>query len=519
MILRKPYAFLIKNFKKINIILLALVIFILWKNLSLYSFVKDYIQTGIYNTKLDSINNYINIFTYLSLIFITAITITLAYLLKYKDKPYMAYVIILIVNILTAVLLMYTKYYFTITVSSDFNLASSLIVRDLVFISTLPYYPLIFLLAIRSIGLDLKKFGFGEDKDFININEEDREEVEVEVSFDKEKFKRTIKNKVRMAKYFFQEHKFSLTIIFILVILLGAFNIYNYTFVKNKIYKPNQTISNNGYNMTINNTYITNRDYTGNIIDNKKSYLVLEATITNTTDTTREFDASNFYLYVDNSYYLPTDRFNTYFTDMGNLYTENKKIKGKQTQKLLFIYEIKNPTEKSNFLLTYQYKEASAKATKIRIKVVDISKFITKATSKLTEEIEVPINLDKKYNFSIPNYQLTDSITYRYEECNATGNCPIYEATLNKKDNKTILYFRFDTTDSKTEFISFLQKYGKVRYKIDGVTKEQKIKYQLSKYRGNYAYIEVSDEIKKATTIELCLTVRSYQYFYKLKGE
>ena len=204
---------------------------------------------------------------------------------------------------------------------------------------------------------------------------------------------------------------------------------------------------------------------------------------------------------------------------MGNLYTENKKIKGKQTQKLLFIYEIKNPTEKSNFLLTYQYKEASAKATKIRIKVVDISKFITKATSKLTEEIEVPINLDKKYNFSIPNYQLTDSITYRYEECNATGNCPIYEATLNKKDNKTILYFRFDTTDSKTEFISFLQKYGKVRYKIDGVTKEQKIKYQLSKYRGNYAYIEVSDEIKKATTIELCLTVRSYQYFYKLKGE
>ena len=59
MILRKPYAFLIKNFKKINIILLALVIFILWKNLSLYSFVKDYIQTGIYNTKFDSINNYI----------------------------------------------------------------------------------------------------------------------------------------------------------------------------------------------------------------------------------------------------------------------------------------------------------------------------------------------------------------------------------------------------------------------------------------------------------------------------
>lgn len=519
MILRKPYAFLIKNFKKINLLLLILIIFVLWKDLSLYSFVKDYIQTGIYNTMLDSINNYVNIFTYLALGLTIIINIVLAYLLKYKDKPYMAYIITLIINLLTLVLFMYTKYYFTITISTDFNLASSLIVRDLIFISTIPYYPIIFLLAIRSIGLDLKKFGFGEDKDFININEEDREEVEVEVSFDKDKFIRKIKNKIRMARYFFLEHKFSLTIVSILIVLFGVFNIYNYTFVKNKVYKPNQVISNNGYNMVVNNTYLTNRDYTGNIIDNKMSYLVLEVSITNTASYTREFDANSFYLYVDNSYYLPTDRFNTYFTDMGTLYTKTRKIKAGQTLKLLFIYEIKKPNKDSNFLLTYQYKDIKSKASRIRIKVVDISKFITKAKSKLGENIEVPINLNKTWNFTIPNYQVTNSITYRYEECNATGNCPIYEATLNKKEGKTILYFRFDTQDSKTDFLAFLKKYGKVRYKIDGVTKEQKVKYQLSKYRGNYAYLEVSEEVANASSIELCLTVRSYQYFYKLKGE
>lgn len=520
MILRKPYAFLIKNFRKINLVLLALIIFILWKDLNLYSFIKDYIQTGIYNTMLDSINNYVNIVSILSLLFIFIISGVLAYLLKYKNKPYLAYVLILINNLITFVLTIYTKYYFTTTTIGEFDLTSLLIVRDLIFISTIPYYPIIFLLVIRSIGIDLKKFGFGEDKDFININEEDREEVEVDVSFDRDKWIREVKSKIRFTKYFFLEHKFSVSVISVLVIIFALFNIYRYAFVENKVYKPNQNINKNGYSMVVNNTYITNRDYTGNIIDDKMSYLVLETTITNQTSYTREFDANRFYLYIDDSYYLPTDRFNNYFLDMGTLYKKGKKLKAGETQTLLFVFEIKKPKDDSNFLLTYQTSNVHKNATRIRIKVVDISRFITKATSKLGENLEVPINLNKKWNFNIPNYQVTDSIYYRYGECNATGNCPIYEANLTNKENKTILYFRFDVTDeNKTNFLSFLSKYGKVRYTINGVTKEQKIKYQISKYRGNYVYLEVSNELKNATNIELCFTVRSYQYFYKLKGE
>ena len=44
----------------------------------------------------------------------------------------------------------------------------------------------ILLLLVRSIGLDLKKFGFNEDKEFLETDEADREEVEVEVAFDKD---------------------------------------------------------------------------------------------------------------------------------------------------------------------------------------------------------------------------------------------------------------------------------------------------------------------------------------------
>ena len=70
MILRKPYAFLIKHFRSINFALFALVVFGLTRVLKLYSFITDYLNTGIYNITLDPISNYINVYTYLTLFLI-----------------------------------------------------------------------------------------------------------------------------------------------------------------------------------------------------------------------------------------------------------------------------------------------------------------------------------------------------------------------------------------------------------------------------------------------------------------
>lgn len=520
MILRKPYAFLIKNFRKINFILLAFTFFMLWKDLSLYGFVKDYISTGIYNTVLDSINNYINGFVYLVSFIILIVSFILVYLFKYKNKPYFLYLFTLILNVVTLILMLYVKYYFTYTISTEFVLSQALVVRDLVFISTLPYYLIIFLLIIRTIGLDLKNFGFGEDKEFIDINEEDREEVEVEVKFDKDKVIRKIKNKIRMTKYFVVEHKVPIVLITLFVVLIASFNVYHYIFVENKIYKLNEIFESDNYKISVNNTYITNRDYTGNIIDKKMYYLVSEVTLTNLSNSSRLFDPSNFYLFVDNNYYLPSDRYNTYFVDMGNLFEKDKTIKAKETKKILFVYEIKEPSKNSNFLLSYQNTDISKNAKRIRVNVSDISKFITKGNSVVNEEIEVPINLQDKYTFTLSNFQLNKSMNYRYGECNTSGTCPIYEKTLVAPDDKTILFFKFDIDDkTKSEFISFITKYGKIRYKVDGVKKEQKIKNALNSYRGDYAYLLANQELENASEISIVLTIRSYQYFYTLKGE
>ena len=202
MILRKPYAFLIKNFKKINIILLILTIFIYIRNLSAYGFVRDYVNSAIYNELIDSIDNYINILSILPLVLTMASSAILVYLLRYKNKPYFTYVFILIANLYTLIIFFYTAHYFTYN-TNIFDVAAVRIVRDLLFISTLPYYLIMVFLTIRSIGLDLKKFGFNEDKEIAEISEEDREEVEVEFNINRDYYIRKIKGLFRHFKYFF----------------------------------------------------------------------------------------------------------------------------------------------------------------------------------------------------------------------------------------------------------------------------------------------------------------------------
>lgn len=48
MIIRKPYAFLIRNFRLIHLLLSALLIFIAYKSTAIYNFFNSYVRSGYY---------------------------------------------------------------------------------------------------------------------------------------------------------------------------------------------------------------------------------------------------------------------------------------------------------------------------------------------------------------------------------------------------------------------------------------------------------------------------------------
>jgi len=522
MIIRKPYAFLIKYFRRINMLLLALVGLTFYQTNQLYSFVKNYMNTSIYNSVIDSISNYTTSYIYIAFFATIIISIILGHLLRRKDKPYISYVYIIIVNILVMSLYIYTNYYFTFIVGNGFDLVSARIMNDLFFIATLPYYPMLFILIIRSMGIDLKSFGFMEDKEFVEIKDEDNEEVEVEVGFDKDRLKRKIKYYFRHTKYFILEHKVPLSIVFILVFGIFSFNFYNYFYVENRIYSMNETFNSNYYDITVNNSYLTDKDYAGNIVSEKDSYfIIIDATFTNKLNVDRHVDIDKMLLFIDNDYYVPTTKFNEYFQDMGNLYN-NKNLKANSTTSYVLIYEVPKPKDNANFILKYQdaYNGKTGKLVQVKIKILDISAFKEKGNSRINKEFTIPLNLQEKVTFKISGYKILNSINYTYQSCNP-DSCPIYEAKVNAPKGYKILYMR-GSYDNKTtlEYVEFLKKYAKIRYRVNGKLKEDSIKVAVNKnYLGNHIYLLVNDDIKDSNYISLVFTVRTYRYNYVIKGE
>ncbi len=520
MILRKPYAFLIKYFKRINILLLLLVAFVFYKDLQIYQFVKDYLATGIYNATIDPITNYASFYTYFAFLCIFAISAILAYLLRYKEKPYISYIFILLANLITFLFFLYTSHYFTYNALEGYNLVAIRIVRDLLFISTLPYYPVLFILLIRSLGIDLKSFGFQQDKEFAEINELDREEVEVQVGFDKDRYLRKIKYRIRYLKYFFLEHKFSLSIVFIIMFGLLSYNFYHYFYVDHRIYSMNEALRSNNYHITIRNTYLTDKDYAGKVVSENGRYFVLvDLKIDNLLSVSRNFDIGKVMLFVDNDYYFPTTRFNSYFLDMGNLY-DGRSIAPKESVSYLLIYEINKPSDQANFLLKYQDLTSSdSKLIRVKIKVLDISTFKTKGEYAFSEQATIPINENESVTFQFTTSEIVDSTTYRYQRCSPTS-CPIYESTITAKEGYQILYLKGDYGDYSTQqFLSFLRKYGRIRYQKDGETLEADLNFAVQdSYQGNHIYLTIPKQIAEADSISIIFTIRTYQYIYQLKG-
>ena len=88
MIIRKPYAFLIKNFKKIHVVLLLLSLFVAYRLFDVSSFVGEFMDFGIYDSYNNSISRHITFLLQIALILIVIGCCALILLLSHKKKPW-----------------------------------------------------------------------------------------------------------------------------------------------------------------------------------------------------------------------------------------------------------------------------------------------------------------------------------------------------------------------------------------------------------------------------------------------
>lgn len=518
MIIRKPYAFLIRHFRKIHILLLALCCFIYYKNMQLTSFVSEFMDLQTYDAYAEPITKYVTFWSILALITIVIGSLVLLLLLRHKKKPWKLYLFPIAEYILVLVTFIAAKNFFD-SYTGGLETASIRAIRDFLNIATVLQYPTIMIFIIRIFGVDLNKFNFQMDQEYLELNQEDREELEINVEFDKESLRRGTKRLFRNLGYFYQEHKTLVNVAVAIVFLIVIYNTYVYIFVTNKSYTEGQSLNANNYTITLNNSYYTDKDYAGNVVSEKNAFIILDLTIKNNSSM-REVDLNKFHIMNGVSDYVTTDKtYGTEFQDYGKTY-EKKELKSGEEFNLIMVFRVDKKQALNRFVLYYQEfnNESLPHLRKIKLKLNDVSKIEKQPVLSLGEELKFTLEKEEE-TVSFDDYQFLDETEYTYRIC-SSSTCTTHYGNYTAPEGYKILKISFGSNNFEgKDMIDFSTKYGTINY-IDNENKKSVVEFKNpfgKVYYGKYLYTRVPAAVAEAKSIELTYTIRNKKYTYKLR--
>ena len=225
MIIRKPYAFLIKNFKRIHLLITVVLVFLIFRSHKLYAFIKG-LTLGTSNRR-----NGINFIDY-GLIFVILVVLVafglIYYLMRHKKKPKFIYMASIIGYFAFIVVLVLVFNYFGVIKSELVEQKTVRIFRDLFrFLLAFQYIITIFML-VRGLGFDIKKFDFKKDLRELDISDVDSEEVEVNVNVNTNGIGRFFRKIFRKLGYYFQENRLVISGIIVIVCIIIGVSIYSW---------------------------------------------------------------------------------------------------------------------------------------------------------------------------------------------------------------------------------------------------------------------------------------------------
>ena len=187
MIVRKPYAFLIRNFKLIHFLILILLVYLIYRANLILGFFNSYVDTrqvvSIASLSLEYVPNLIFLFSILVIIFSTIIFI----LLRQKDKPTVLYLTMILFYIAFMVFAIVARLNIDTIQLEGLSPKSARIIRDISLLMFIIQIGYVILITVRTLGFDIKKFHFGEDINNLKIDISDSEEVELTTGIDTNK--------------------------------------------------------------------------------------------------------------------------------------------------------------------------------------------------------------------------------------------------------------------------------------------------------------------------------------------
>lgn len=490
MIVRKPFAFLIKHFKAIHLFLFGLLVYVCYKYNGIVSFLRNYISTG--NGRYDAVNyiNYTPIYVILGAILVMII---IYYLMKYKDKPKKLYLFSIIGYIAVIILFIFLFSYLRTFSSSIIEQKTLRLYRDISLMGLIFQYIIIVIMLIRGLGFDIKKFNFSKDIQELNIDLTDNEEVELVMGFDTNKTKFKIRRFFREFRYFIRENILFTGLSLIVIVVILWIIVANYT-SKNKVYKENEYFGVD-FNMLVNGSYLTKEDSSLKKLSvGSSSLLVVKFKISsNHSDV---LNPDNFILSIYGKTYSPNNKYCSSLKDIGKCYNKIKLTE--QEKEYIFVYLVDDNVLNKKIYLKYDYGYLTNKNNSI-IKVrltpdnIDDEEITTK---RINDTLGFNNSVIGDYKLKIEEYNISDNY-----EINA-------DITLTPSNYNTIIRLKV------SEGNDLVDSYALLKYTISGTEYTSTMKKLYND--NNYSYYEVNN-ITYADSIKLVLNSRHNNYEYILK--
>ncbi len=528
MVFKKPYAFIIKHFRIIHLLLLIPMVYLVIKSGNIVNFFNEYVAND-YHLVSGSVAvsrlsaTYVNIFMFLAIIVILGVYITITFLLQNKNKPTKYYNVSIVYYIFLFV--MFTVCISILQMIEEDTLSNTFahIIRDIAVVIRYSEFIFIGFNLVRGIGFNLRKFNFESDVADLEISAEDNEEFEFLVGKDTYKTKRNIRRFFRELGYYYQENKFVFTIIFIVIGLVLGNIVYTNINVYQKIYGVGDSVALGEINFVVNDAYLTTLDLNGNTLKNNKVYLVLQTKLINRYRDDKALNYENLQVVVNRKRISPNLMVGNSFLDMGNPFS-GSVVKGNSEFSYVIVYELDEKDRANKYVIEaysgYNPGGIGAITRTVSVKPEVINSKVTTTNVNMGTTVSFEKTHVGKTTLNLKSYEFYKRFQFMVNGINQA----VYIDVV-KDRGKTLMVMDYDLNldqesdyemtpkDMRTFFYDFM----KIKYVVEGQTYYENVSVSNPINYDDKLIFKVNEEIEQAEEIEAIVTVRNISYVIKLK--
>lgn len=524
MILRKPFALLIKHFRFIHIVLSICISYLVLKTSHILTFISEYLSLPTDLVTPNETDSLFSVWLYIVSAILIVGYIIIMVLMKWKEKPITFYVISIFSLLFSLFSYIYTH---SVTVGLQISLTdirTLKLYQDLIRTTQILQFIIAVVTIIRATGFNIKKFNFTKDIEQLQVEEEDREEFEIKLEVDEGSFKRRWKHLKRNTKYVLKENKMMILFsVFVLILsLIGSMYLNKYVFYK--IYQTGELVDASDYAFTFQKGYKI-KSVSEN--EESKAYLMIPFDVYKQYGKEESLETLRLTLQIEGHTFYHNKDLAPLFFDLGKVY-QNEKI-GTTSENYSLIFEIPETFIKKEMYIVYEEIEEKDKTVKVDADLLKAPS--TGENYQIKDTISFGESTLKNSTFMIENYTINDFYQNTYTFCALENMC--YESveyiipTFTDNDAKAILKLEAEfvldkdlTVEGIQSMSQFLNAFGSLQYQISGETKKmanwKTIVPKSTNYPNTY-YIEVKKELKDAEKIWIEFIVRDKKYNYYLK--